>query len=256
MSNTILKVQDLSINFGGVKAVDGVNLDVKQGSITSVIGPNGAGKTTLFNMISGIYKPTAGSLIFDGKEIAGKKQHEISKAGIARTFQNIRLYEGLTVLGNVQAVLDARTDYNIAQALLRLPGTRNKDKANVARCEEYLDLVDMLDYKDEKPGSLPYGLQRKLEIARALAASPKILLLDEPGAGLNSAEVDDLILLIDKIKKKYDLTVLLIEHRLQVVYTLSSYVYVLNFGKLLAEGLPHDIQNNAEVIAAYMGGDD
>ena len=253
---SILDISNLTIKFGGVTAVDDVTLSVRSGSVTSIIGPNGAGKTTVFNMISGIYKPTSGNIVFDGQEVAGHKQHEISKRGIARTFQNIRLYDGLSVLENVQTVLDARTDYNIFQALLRLPGTRKKDKQNVSTCEEYLDLVGLLEFKDSKPTSLPYGLQRKLEIARALAASPKLLLLDEPAAGLNTVEVDELIELIGLIKAKYDLTILLIEHRLQLVYTLSEYVYVLNFGGLLAEGTPKEIQNNAEVIAAYMGEDD
>lgn len=252
----LLEIDELTIIFGGVTSVDNVTLSVKRGSITSVIGPNGAGKTTLFNMISGIYKPTTGSILFNGHEMVGKKQHQISRAGIARTFQNIRLYEGLNVLENVQTVLDARAHYNIFSAMLRLPGPRRTDRENVAVCEEYLDLVGLLDYKKEKPTSLPYGMQRKLEIARALAASPKLLLLDEPAAGLNTVEVNELISLIGTIKKRFDLTVLLIEHRLQMVYTLSEHVYVLCFGKLLAEGTPAEIQNNEQVIAAYMGGED
>lgn len=252
----LLDIHNLTIIFGGITSVDNVSLSVRRGSITSVIGPNGAGKTTLFNMISGIYKPTTGSILFDEHEIVGKKQHEISRLGIARTFQNIRLYEGLSVLENVQTVLDAREDYNFFKAILRFPSTRLRDRENIKICEEYLDLVGLLEFRDEKPSSLPYGMQRKLEIARALAASPKLLLLDEPAAGLNTMEVNELIELIGKIKSKFDLTVLLIEHRLQLVYTLSEKVYVLSFGELLAAGTPEHIQNDDRVIAAYMGGDD
>lgn len=179
----LLDIHNLTIIFGGITSVDNVSLSVRRGSITSVIGPNGAGKTTLFNMISGSYKPTTGSILFDEHEIVGKKQHEISRLGIARTFQNIRLYEGLSVLENVQTVLDAREDYNFFKAILRFPSTRLRDRENIKICEEYLDLVGLLEFRDEKPSSLPYGMQRKLEIARALAASPKLLLLDEPAAG-------------------------------------------------------------------------
>lgn len=256
MAENVLDISNLTMIFGGITSVDNVTLSVRRGSITSVIGPNGAGKTTLFNMISGIYRPTTGSILFDGHEIVGRKQHEISRIGIARTFQNIRLYEGLSVLENVQTVLDARADYNIFQGLLRLPGTRRIDRNNVGICEEYLDLVGLLDLRNEKPSSLPYGLQRKLEIARALAASPKLLLLDEPAAGLNTVEVNELIELIGTIKARFNLTVLLIEHRLQLVYTLSEKVYVLSFGKLLAEGPPEAVQKDERVIAAYMGGED
>jgi branched-chain amino acid transport system ATP-binding protein len=255
-SDRLLEIGNLTIIFGGITSVDNVSLSVRRGSVTSIIGPNGAGKTTLFNMISGIYRPTTGSILFNGREIVGKKQHEISRLGIARTFQNIRLYEGLSVLENVQTVLDARAGYNFFQALLRLPGTRRIDRDNVKTCEEYLDLVGLLEHRDEKPNSLPYGMQRKLEIARALAASPELLLLDEPAAGLNTMEVSDLINLIGRIKERFGLTVLLIEHRLQLVYTLSEKVYVLSFGELLAEGTPEVIQNDERVIAAYMGGDD
>ena len=252
----ILEISGLTIIFGGITSVDNVALSVRQGSITAVIGPNGAGKTTLFNMISGIYKPTTGSILFGGREVVGRKQHEISKMGIARTFQNIRLYEGLSVLENVQTVLDAREKYGIFSTLLRLPVVRATDVKNRKRCEEFLEMVGLWGLRNEKPSSLPYGLQRKLEIARALAASPKLLLLDEPAAGLNTMEVNELIALIGKIKSTFDLTVLLIEHRLQLVYTLAEKIYVLSFGKLLSEGTPEHIQNDERVIAAYMGGDD
>lgn len=254
--NNLLEVTNITIKFGGITAVNDVNLSVKEGSLTSVIGPNGAGKTTLFNMISGIYKPTSGSIFFDGKQIAGRQQHQISRDGIARTFQNIRLYQGLNVLENVQAVFDARTNYNIIEALLGLPSVKKKDRKNVEKSKELLEIVGLYDLRNEKPSNLPYGLQRKLEIARALATSPKLLLLDEPGAGLNTTEVGELIELVKKVQEQLKLSVLLIEHRIQMVYTLSDKVYVLNFGKLLAEGTPKEIQSNKDVIAAYMGEDD
>ncbi|MEG1808495.1 MAG: ABC transporter ATP-binding protein, partial [Oscillospiraceae bacterium] len=225
--SSILDISNLSISFGGVKAVSEVNLSVEKGSITSIIGPNGAGKTTVFNMISGIYKPTSGKISLEGVDITGKPQHEISHLGLTRTFQNIRLYQGLSVCQNVQAVLDARAKYNILEALLRLPSARSTDKANVMRSEEYLKIVGLYDYRNEKPSNLPYGMQRKLELARALATEPKLLLLDEPAAGLNTTEVDEFIALIRDIRERFDVTVLLIEHRLQVVYSLSKKVYVL-----------------------------
>jgi len=256
MKETILEVKNLTIRFGGITAVDNVDIKAAKGEITSVIGPNGAGKTTLFNMISGIYKPTSGTVQFDGRDITGKPTHVISKEGIARTFQNIRLYQGLTVVENVQAVLDARTDYNIVQALLGLPSVRRKDRENIEKSIEFLKIVGLYDLRNEKPANLPYGLQRKLEIARALATTPKLLLLDEPGAGLNTTEVDELIELVQKVKEQFEISVLLIEHRIQMVNTLSDKVYVLNFGELLAEGTPKEIQNNEHVIAAYMGEDD
>jgi len=256
MKETILQVNDLTIKFGGITAVDNVHIKAVKGEITSVIGPNGAGKTTLFNMISGIYKPTSGTVQFGGRDITGKSSHMISREGIARTFQNIRLYQGLSVVENVQAVLDARTDYNIIQALLGLPSVRQKDRENVEKSKELLKIVGLYDLRDEKPSNLPYGLQRKLEIARALATAPKLLLLDEPGAGLNTKEVDELIALVREVQERFKMSVLLIEHRLQMVYSLSDKVYVLNFGKLLAEGTPKEVQNDERVVAAYMGEDD
>lgn len=256
MSFQTLNVHDLSINFGGVKAVDKVSFEIDDNSITSLIGPNGAGKTTVFNLISGIYKPTEGSIVLKGKEIVGLKQHEISRLGIARTFQNIRLYSGLNVSQNVQAVLDARAGYGFFQAVAKTPQARRIDKDNKKHSEEYLEIVGLLHYKNEKPSSLPYGMQRKLELARALASNPTLLLLDEPAAGLNSAEVEDLIHLIREIRSKLKLTILLIEHRLKIVYTLSQKVYVVNFGKMIASGSPEEIRTNADVIKAYIGEDE
>ena len=253
MSNAILSCKDVSINFGGVKAVQNVTLDIEKGSITSIIGPNGAGKTTFFNIISGVYKPTSGKVLFDGQDITNLKQHQVSRLGMARTFQNIRLFVQLDNVRNVQSALDARANYNIFEGLLNLPRKRREDKKNFDIAMECLELVGLKDYAFDRPSSLPYGMQRKLELARALSSNPKLLLLDEPAAGLNPVEVEEFIELLREIKKKRDLTILLIEHRLKVVNTLSDKVFVLNFGELLTEGTPEEVGNNPKVIEAYMG---
>lgn len=249
----ILEVQDLSIQFGGVKALQNITLEIPEGGVTSIIGPNGAGKTTFFNIISGVYKPTSGLVRFDGQEIQGKKQHEVSQLGLSRTFQNIRLFGQLDILGNVQTALDARAEYGFLDAVLGLPKKRKVDRRNRELCMECLELVGLADAAKEKPSSLPYGKQRKLELARALVSRPKLLLLDEPAAGLNPTEVEEFIELLRQVQVCYDLTILLIEHRLQVVHTLSQRIHVLNFGELLASGTSEEIQQNEEVITAYMG---
>jgi len=249
----ILEISNLSINFGGVKAVNDVTLNIENDSITSIIGPNGAGKTTLFNLISGIYKPTSGKVILDGKDVTGLKQHQISHLGLSRTFQNIRLFDQLDVLKNVQTALDARANYNVLEAILGLPKRYSVDKKNSERSQYFLEIVGLGKFANEKPKNLPYGMQRKLELARALAAEPKLLLLDEPAAGLNPTEVEEYILLLKRIRKEFKIPILLIEHRLQIVYTLSKQIYVLNFGELLAQGTPDEIKVNHEVVAAYMG---
>lgn len=252
----IVEVKDVSLNFGGVKAVQNVSLTIEKGGVTSIIGPNGAGKTTFFNILSGIYKPTSGQIIFDGKDITGLKQHEISLLGLSRTFQNIRLFGQLSILKNVQTALDARANYNLLDAMLGTPKKRKIDKQNAEKSMECLELVGLKDFVNEKPSSLPYGMQRKLELARALVNEPKLLLLDEPAAGLNPTEVEEFIQLLNQIQKKFDLSILLIEHRLQLVHALSKKIYVLSFGKLIAEGTSEEIQANEEVIKAYMGEDD
>ncbi len=256
MNNSILSCQDVSINFGGVKAVQNVTLDIEKGSITSIIGPNGAGKTTFFNIISGVYKPTSGKVLFNGTDITSMKQHEVSRLGMARTFQNIRLFSQLDNVHNVQSALDARANYNIFEAILGLPRKKREDRKNFEIAMECLELVGLKEYAYDRPGSLPYGMQRKLELARALSSNPKLLLLDEPAAGLNPVEVEEFIELLRRIKQKRDLTILLIEHRLKVVTTLSDKVFVLNFGELLTQGTPEEVQNNPDVIVAYMGEDE
>ena len=251
--SSILTCQDVSINFGGVKAVQNVSLDIRKGSVTSIIGPNGAGKTTFFNIISGVYKPTSGKVLLDGENITSLPQHEVSKKGMARTFQNIRLFSQLDNVRNVQSALDARANYTMVEAILGLPRKRSEDKRNYDIAMECLDLVGLKDFAHDRPGNLPYGMQRKVELARALASDPKLLLLDEPAAGLNPVEVEDFIELLKKIREIRDLTILLIEHRLKVVNTLSDEVFVLNFGELLTHGTPEEVQNHPKVIEAYMG---
>lgn len=256
MRAAILSCQDVSINFGGVKAVQNVTLDIERGSITSIIGPNGAGKTTFFNIISGVYRPTSGQVIFDGKDITNLKQHEVSRLGMTRTFQNIRLFGQLDNVRNVQSALDARASYNIFESVLGLPRKKRVDQENFVVAMECLELVGLKEFAYDRPGSLPYGMQRKLELARALASKPKLLLLDEPAAGLNPVEVEEFIELLRRVKAKQELTILLIEHRLKVVTTLSHEVFVLNFGELLTHGTPGEVQSNPRVIEAYMGEDE
>ena len=251
--SSILTCQDVSINFGGVKAVQNVSLDIRKGSVTSIIGPNGAGKNTFFNTISGVYKPTSGKVLLDGEDITSLPQHEVSKKGMARTFQNIRLFSQLDNVRNVQSALDARANYTMVEAILGLPRKRSEDKKNYDIAMECLALVGLKDFAHDRPGNLPYGMQRKVELARALASDPKLLLLDEPAAGLNPVEVEDFIELLKKIREIRDLTILLIEHRLKVVNTLSDEVFVLNFGELLTHGTPEEVQNHPKVIEAYMG---
>lgn len=251
--SSILTCQDVSINFGGVKAVQNVSLDIRKGSVTSIIGPNGAGKTTFFNIISGVYKPTSDKVLLDGEDITSLPQHEVSKKGMARTFQNIRLFSQLDNVRNVQSALDARANYTMVEAILGLPRKRSEDKKNYDIAMECLELVGLKDFALDRPGNLPYGMQRKVELARALASDPKLLLLDEPAAGLNPVEVEDFIELLKKIREIRDLTILLIEHRLKVVNTLSDEVFVLNFGELLTHGTPEEVQNHPKVIEAYMG---
>jgi branched-chain amino acid transport system ATP-binding protein len=253
MSDFILHARRISKHFGGVRAVNDLSVELAPGGIVSIIGPNGAGKTTVFNLISGIYRADTGEVHFQGENIVGRPQHEITRRGIARTFQNIRLFQGLTVLENVMTAHDPMACYTLLETLLLLPRKRKEDGAIRDRCRHFLDLVGLDELRDEQPANLPYGLQRKLEIARALAAEPKVLLLDEPAAGLNPSEVRDFIDLVFKLHADHSLSILLIEHRMQVVMEMSEWIYVMNFGKLLAQGKPEDIQRNPDVVKAYIG---
>lgn len=249
----ILEVKGLNKRFGGVQAVADFYLDLPEKGIVGIIGPNGAGKTTIFNVISGVYKADSGQVLLAGQDITNMEQHRIAKAGLGRTFQNIRLFRGLSVAENVMTAIDPLTKYNIFSALLSLPGKFRAEREAREKALHYLELVDLIAYKDWRPENLPYGLQRRLEIARALATGPRVLLLDEPAAGLNPKEVIDLIELIARLNRDLGLAILLIEHRMEVVMQLCQYIYVQNFGKTLASGPPAAIQCNEEVIKAYLG---
>lgn len=253
MNEVVLTVRKVSKHFGGVQAVQNFSLQLPKGGIVSMIGPNGAGKTTVFNLISGVYALDQGEIYLEQEKISGLPQHLITRKGIARTFQNIRLFQGLTVLENVLTALDHLTPYSLAEALFRLRRSRQEERKAKERARELLQMVGLEAYHDDQPSNLPYGLQRKLEIARALAIRPKVLLLDEPAAGLNPKEVQDFINLIYTLHEDHSLSILLIEHRMRVVMEMSDWVYVLNFGRLLAEGEPQEVQRDPEVIKAYIG---
>lgn len=247
----LLEVTDLGISFGGLRAVDEVNMSLEQGALVGLIGPNGAGKTTVFNMLTGVYRPTDGGIRLDGQNLVGKKPHEICKLGIARTFQNIRLWKSMSVFDNVIIAKHMRAKHNIFSSTFR---TSRKEEARMrAETEALLREQGLWQHRDELATSLPYGLQRRLEIARALATEPKLLLLDEPAAGMNPQETIELASFIHDIRDKYRLTILLIEHHMDLVMNISDRIYVLDFGSLIAQGLPAEIQKNQHVIDAYLG---
>ena len=256
MAENVLHIENVTMQFGGVVAVNNLNLDVNKGEIVALIGPNGAGKTTAFNMITGVYAPTEGSVILQGRSITRMRPDRIASAGIARTFQNIRLFKALTVLDNVLIAQHVRLTASWLGAVLRSPRYRKEEARAYERARELLTYMGLWEVRDEISSSLPYGMQRKLEIARALATQPTLLLLDEPAAGMNPAESAELTELIRGIRDRYHLTVLLIEHHMDVVMDISDRIYVLNYGGLIAEGTPAEIQQNDDVIRAYLGGDD
>lgn len=249
----LLDVTHLSISFGGLKAVDDFNIQIKKGELYGLIGPNGAGKTTVFNLLTGVYKPGAGSIVLDGTNITGKHTVEINKAGIARTFQNIRLFKDLSVRDNVKAGLHNHYRYSTIAGILRLPSYQKTEKAMDEKTMELLKVFDLEEVSEVKASNLPYGQQRKLEIARALATEPKLLLLDEPAAGMNPNETAELMETIELVRQRFHVTVLLIEHDMKLVSGICEYLYVLNFGRLLAEGAPSEVLSNPEVVTAYLG---
>lgn len=275
MAENVLHVEHVTMQFGGVVAVNDLSLDVNKGEIVALIGPNGAGKTTAFNVITGVYAPTNGLVSFQGapmvenyprgkmknqylgedpvkyNQVISKTPDEITKLGIARTFQNIRLFKSLTVFDNVLIARHSRSKANVFSATFRM--NRKEERENREKTMELLRLVGLEKEKDEISSSLPYGKQRRLEIARALATEPRLLLLDEPAAGMNPQETDELSAFIRQIKEEFDLTIFVIEHHMDLVMEISDRIYVLDFGKLIAQGTPDEIQNDPNVISAYLG---
>ena len=250
---TMLSVTSLGISFGGLRAVNYFSMEIKKGQLYGLIGPNVAGKTTVFNLLTGVYKPDEGIVKLDGKNITGKKTIDINKAGIARTFQNIRLFKKMSVLDNVKVALHNHYHYSTIEGILRLPRYYKVEKAMNERAMELLTVFGLEKYADNLASNLPYGQQRKLEIARALATEPKLLLLDEPAAGMNPNETQELMDTIRFVRDKYDITILLIEHDMKLVSGICEELTVLNFGQVLEQGKTSDVLNDPQVITAYLG---
>lgn len=249
----LLKVKDLSKNFGGLRAVNRINLELYPGDLAGLIGPNGAGKTTAFNLVTGVYQPTEGQITFKGQEIGGLAPHLINQMGIARTFQNIRLFPNLTVLENVCIAYHSHAGYSMQDAILRNGRFETKEKELLEKAQDFLSIFNMQDRQAEIARNLPYGQQRRLEIARALAANPELLLLDEPAAGMNPNESIALMDLIHFIRDRFKLTILLIEHQMRVVMGVCEKITVMDFGEVIAYGAPQEIQSNPRVVEAYLG---
>lgn len=249
----LLHVKGAGIQFGGLKAVSGIDMELHQGELIGLIGPNGAGKTTTFNMLTGVYVPTEGEIVFNGKKLNGLKPYQVTRGGISRTFQNIRLFNELSVLDNVKVAYHSLAKHSIISSILRLPSHFTGEKEMEEKSIEFLKIFQLDRYKDEKAKNLPYGQQRLLEIARALAAGPKLLLLDEPAAGMNPQETHELMELIAFIRKQFNLTILLIEHDMPLVMGICERIYVLDHGQMIAEGTPDVIRNHPKVIEAYLG---
>ena len=256
MSDIVLKTENLGISFGGLKAVQDLNLEIRKGQLYGLVGPNGAGKTTVFNMITGVYKPTTGKFWLGGEDLTGKSQEAINHKGIARTFQNIRLFNNMSVIRNVMVGLHNQPEFKcgVFSSIFRLPSHFRTEKAMRSRAKEILEIVGLLDERNNLSCNLPYGKQRKLEIARALATNPKLLCLDEPAAGMNPNETEDLMTIVRRIRDDYDVTILLIEHDMKFVAGLCDEITVLNFGTVLAQGSPEVALNDPEVVKAYIGG--
>jgi len=254
MTTPLLDVQDLTIRFGGLVAVNKVCIQIQEGELVGLIGPNGAGKTTCFNMLTGVYEPTSGKICLKGVDIHGQEPHEISAQGVARTFQNIRLFKSMTVLENLLVSLHRERGYSLVESILQLGRFKRRENEMREKAMEILRVLNLDHRADTQASSLPYGEQRKVEIARALATSPKLLLLDEPAAGMNPSETAQLARDIQKIRQDFKITVLLIEHDMSLVMKICERIYVLDYGQLIALGKPEEIKNDPRVIEAYLGG--
>ena len=252
-SSTMLEIKGLAKDFGGLKAVADFDLTLHEGDLAGIIGPNGAGKTTVFNMISGLYVPTSGQIMFEREELVGLEPFEITQHGIGRTFQNIRVFPNLTVLDNVAIAYHPHAHYGVWDAVTRSERFEDKEGELIERAQDFLSVFNLQDRQNELAKNLPYGEQRRLEIARALATEPKLLLLDEPAAGMNPREASRLMELIHFIRDRFKLTILLIEHQMRVVMGICEWITVMDFGQIIARGTPKEIQNNDKVIEAYLG---
>ena len=249
----LLETKDLGIAFGGLQALDDVYITVDEKEIVGLIGPNGAGKTTVFNLLTGVYTPTKGAIRFEGKSILGRKPYQINRLGIARTFQNIRLFKNMTVMDNIKVAMNQNMRYTVAEGIFRLPRYWKEEKKVEGKARELLQIFGMEDTADQMAANLPYGQQRKLEILRALASKPKLLLLDEPAAGMNPSETAELMENIRKMRDNFNIAVMLIEHDMNLVMGICEGICVLNYGRIIAKGTASEIQQNPTVIEAYLG---